>query len=219
MATSKKLTGETLFDLTSFVADTHVNPLAPQANATGQKTLDTYGLGLEKPLAFCDHDTQSWRTYADTFLLDLTLFSEKWPPSGMTRNGKLFPRTPLVRHIFGNESSLSPTPSGNWPTPTVSDIYTANLKSSQQKDGSMHSVTLPQAVKMWPTPTTANWMTSTTVESTREHMNNGEKYSSRIMQAVALEEPTATGHLNPMWVEWLMGFPLEWTDLKDLETP
>jgi DNA (cytosine-5)-methyltransferase 1 len=34
-----------------------------------------------------------------------------------------------------------------FPTPTVSDIYTDNLASSQQKDGSMHSVTLPQAVQ------------------------------------------------------------------------
>jgi len=25
------------------------------------------------------------------------------------------------------------------------------------------------------------------------------------------------GHLNPTWVEWLMGWPLEWTDLKPLE--
>jgi hypothetical protein len=24
------------------------------------------------------------------------------------------------------------------------------------------------------------------------------------------------GHLNPTWVEWVMGFPLEWTDLKPL---
>lgn len=34
------------------------------------------------------------------------------------------------------------------PTPTVSDTYTDNLASSQQKEGSMHSVTLPQAVRM-----------------------------------------------------------------------
>lgn len=36
----------------------------------------------------------------------------------------------------------------NLPTPTVSDTFTANLKSTQQKPGSMHSVTLPQAVGM-----------------------------------------------------------------------
>jgi hypothetical protein len=26
------------------------------------------------------------------------------------------------------------------------------------------------------------------------------------------------GQLNPTWVEWLMGFPLGWTDLEDSET-
>lgn len=36
----------------------------------------------------------------------------------------------------------------NLPTPTVSDIFTDSLRSTQQKEGSMHSVTLPQAVKM-----------------------------------------------------------------------
>jgi DNA (cytosine-5)-methyltransferase 1 len=40
----------------------------------------------------------------------------------------------------------------NLPTPTVSDTFTDNLKSSQQKEGSMHSVTLPQVVKMLHTP-------------------------------------------------------------------
>jgi len=34
------------------------------------------------------------------------------------------------------------------PTPTVSDTFTDNLSSTQQKEGSMHSVTLPQAVRM-----------------------------------------------------------------------
>jgi hypothetical protein len=71
------------------------------------------------------------------------------------------------------------------------------------------------ASSLWPTPTTANWVTSTSVESAREQMLNGEKYSSRIVQAVALAEPTAIGYLNPEWVEWLMGFPIGWTDLED----
>jgi hypothetical protein len=26
------------------------------------------------------------------------------------------------------------------------------------------------------------------------------------------------GRLNPQWVEWLMGWPVGWTDLKPLET-
>lgn len=45
----------------------------------------------------------------------------------------------------GDKAELLPV---HLPTPTVSDIYTAELKSSQQSPGSMHSVTLPQAVQM-----------------------------------------------------------------------
>jgi hypothetical protein len=35
----------------------------------------------------------------------------------------------------------------NLPTPAASDPYTENLKSSQTKEGSMHSITLPRAIK------------------------------------------------------------------------
>ncbi len=28
-----------------------------------------------------------------------------------------------------------------------------------------------------------------------------------------------TGQLNPAWVEWLMGYPIGWTELKDWATP
>jgi len=47
--------------------------------------------------------------------------------------------------------------SSSLPTPTVSDQYTANLKSSQQTEGSLHSVTLAQIVNradLLPTPNT-----------------------------------------------------------------
>jgi hypothetical protein len=39
------------------------------------------------------------------------------------------------------------------PTPTSADVYTGNLESSQQSDDSMHSVSLPDFVNRWPTPT------------------------------------------------------------------
>ena len=45
-------------------------------------------------------------------------------------------------------------PQRHVPTPTCSDAYTGRLQSSQQKPGSMHSVTLAQLVerRTWPTP-------------------------------------------------------------------
>jgi hypothetical protein len=34
----------------------------------------------------------------------------------------------------------------------------------------------------------------------------------------SMEKINNGGQLNPTWVEWLMGWPIEWTDLKPLET-
>ena len=67
-----------------------------------------------------------------------------------------------------------------------------------------------------PTLTSALWNSATSVESARNRLQQGEKYSSRLMQAVAImESPTATGFLNPEWAELLMGFPIGWTELQD----
>lgn len=64
-------------------------------------------------------------------------------------NGVVPQQAELALRILLEGVDLSTPPGGghvNLPTPTVSDIYTADLKSSQQSEGSMHSVTLPQAV-------------------------------------------------------------------------
>jgi hypothetical protein len=97
-----------------------------------------------------------------------------------------------------------PTPSGNWPTPTCADAFTDKLKSSQQQEGSMHSVNLSQAVKMFPTPTATN--------TKAVHMrgaDNGKEREPRVIQE-------GGGQLNPDWVEWLMGWPIGHTSMDPL---
>ena len=108
------------------------------------------------------------------------------------------------------------TPSGNWPTPTCSDAFTDKLKSDQQSEGSMHSVNLSQAVKMWPTPQASD---------NRDRGNMSDPSIQRritigkqIGLTTAVKETQGGGSLNPDWVEWLMGWPVGWTDLKPLET-
>ena len=237
MGTSKKSTGETLFDLTSYVGDTPASLSQQQANETALMIHDTYGLGYDKPLASYDLTMQSWKMYEATLLSDSPPLLANWPASGTTRNGKLFPQTLLVRHISESESSLSPTPSGNWPTPTTADVYTDNLKSSQQTDGSMHSVSLGQAVQMWPTPRSNTAMASLitpAIANDPKRFPNLETVVGRRMWPTPTAHPDNSnkngqfanptlgdavgGRLNPMWVEWLMGFPLGWTDLEDSET-
>jgi site-specific DNA-cytosine methylase len=58
--------------------------------------------------------------------------------------------------------------------------------------------------RTWPTPTAHN---AKETNAPSEAMRNEPTLASRV-----------GGHLNPTWVEWLMGWPLGWTDLKPLET-
>jgi DNA (cytosine-5)-methyltransferase 1 len=69
------------------------------------------------------------------------------------------------------------------PTPTVSDQYTANLASTQQKPGSMHSVTLAQVFhkpELFPTPVAADW----------KNGRPGDGYGPNLPQATATLMPT-----------------------------
>lgn len=70
----------------------------------------------------------------------------------------------------------------NLPTPTVSDLYTANLASTQQKDGSLHSVTLAQVFHredLFPTPTTRDYK-----DGTAEHERDGIVQTDTVARAV-----------------------------------
>ena len=97
--------------------------------------------------------TASLKTSPHFALVDWTKFSGGSMRSGSMRNGQVFVRPTWARHMQDSESSSSRIPLAppgelktNLPTPTVSDLYSDSLKSSQQSVGSMHSVTLAQAV-------------------------------------------------------------------------
>jgi hypothetical protein len=117
--------------------------------------------------------------------------------------------------------ALCNTPSGNWPTPTCSDAFTDKLKSDQQKEGSMHSVNLSQAVKMWPTPSAMDW----NMPENREQFDKRQaKWKAKgvnmqlpLKTIVYMDNP-AGGKLNPDFVEWLMHWPRNWTRLEPMRT-
>ena len=188
-------------------------------------------------LAKYDPPTHSWKTAQCSLLEDLELSLQIWPRWGSMRNGACYLQPMLVHHTDESESGyLAETPSGNWPTPTCADVMTDKLKSTQQKPNSMHSVSLAQAVQMWPTPRSCTAMSAPFTENTakakfqnletvvaqryetptaRMWKDNGTSPSElkRNSETLAMQ---AGGALNPTWVEWLMGWPLGWTDLKPL---
>ena len=65
-------------------------------------------------LANYDPDSRSWKTSQTSFIPELNKFAGRWPRSGMTRNGTLYPLPMWVRPTSAKDSGL-------WPTPTVQD--------------------------------------------------------------------------------------------------
>ena len=227
METSNESNGETLFDLTSFVAVTLANLSVRLENGEVKKTRATCGRGYATPLANYDPNTQSWKMCEGICRLGGQLSLENLPPSGMTRNGVLFPQ-PAWEPITGEiESLLWPTPTAHpdnsnvngkfknptlgdavrmWPTPTASDWKPRGPNSKQQG--------LPEVVKtrgnLWPTPRAAlgDARNHTVYERSLDKPQNLEN------RVGAADPSTIGGKLNPTWVEWLMGFPTGWTDLE-----
>jgi hypothetical protein len=71
--------------------------------------------------------------------------------------------------------------------------------------------------KTWPTPCATDYKGAGKNGELRDQLDyaveRGATKSNDYSMEVDLE---AGGHLNPTWVEWLMGWPLGWTDLRPL---
>ena len=125
--------------------------------------------------------------------------------------------TPQGRLLFQLQVSTLPieeTDSGLWPTPTARDYKGARKPETLKAVGRDAKNSLPDAVRsgLWPTPR-ANKVHPMITEENREKLANRNK--SNLEEVIAGEVGDATGQLNPIFVEWLMGYPEGWTDLKD----
>jgi DNA (cytosine-5)-methyltransferase 1 len=185
-----------------------------------------------------DPNSCSWKTHQCSLLGDLDEFLETWPQWGLMRDGECWEQRTLEQTIRGTEFGLSPngvdnfhTPNTtgldggsnsrkalkkrqqNWPTPKAIDgIVRHSQKMMEKKFYGKGDVDLTIAVKMnkWPTPRTKG-------------MCGGTGAWEKLKANTTIEEARLMGagnggQLNPTWVEWLMGWPLGWTDLNQLGT-
>ena len=91
-----------------------------------------------------------------------------------------------------------------WPTPTARDCKGANSVAHLTRPGGKnHKGQLANAVRLFPTPKAQN-----ALGAGQRHGSGGPSL-----------DVVVGGQLNPTWVEWLMGFPVGWTDLEALEMP
>ena len=213
METSSELTGEQLSLWTSSAVDTPVShSVLLHHHDAEQKTLDTCGHGSETQLAHYDPDTQSWRMSKDISLWEEPQFLATLPPSGTTRNGELFQQPAWERVIDATGSSSWPTPTAvNRPMEGNVRLYRAKIKAREMTEQEAEAI-LGKSVweaqgkvpAMWPTPVARGGL-------------DGGSHSRATMKKLenTPDEVPSTGKLNPQWVEWLMGFPVGWTDLED----
>ena len=179
-----------------------------------------------------DPDMRLWKTHQCLLLGDLEPFSETWPQWGLMRNGECWERRTLEQTTRGTESGLSPNGVDSFHTPNTTGL----------DGGSNSRKALKKRQETWPTPD-ANCGKRGSQPDWTPTRKSGQHAQYTINQAVRDKEkfPTPTSHnskegahpsefnrntpslathaggkLNPTWVEWLMGWPLGWTDLKPL---
>lgn len=166
-----------------------------------------------------DQDLSSWKTHQCLFQEVLEESSLTLPRWGLMQNGELSERTTPL-HL------INVTESGSWPTPSANNYEQTDLDKllerrerikSQGINGNGFGLTLANAVlieerKTWATPRTSDFKSCGPVGSKSHH------HMKHYLCAQVKEEDQPTGHLNPDWTEWLMGWPIGWTDSKPLET-
>jgi len=117
-----------------------------------------------------------WENSTESQLLELSEpFLATWPTSGTMLDGQVY-------ELVMPEQPTKDSESSSLPTPTVSDQYTANLSSTQQKPGSMHSVTLAQVFHkpdLFPTPTTRDYK-----DGSQPHERDGKVQTDTVARAV-----------------------------------
>jgi hypothetical protein len=84
------------------------------------------------------------------------------------------------------------------------------------RDNGRHALTLERAVarQMWATPMPSDVDGGRTTKGKHRQSETGLRRQVMWRSPQARDGEGNNGSLNPTWVEWLMGFPLEWTALE-----
>ena len=109
-----------------------------------------------------------------------------------------------------------------WPTPRSADAD----KNIRTHEGAMREIArkggpqdLAQALRLWPTPTAAMGRAGSKAGSPRLERKKAQGWTIELHDMASSGElAEQSGQLNPQWVEWLMGYPVGWTDCEGSET-
>ena len=119
------------------------------------------------------------------------------------------PQGRLLFRLVPSMPDIDETDCGSWPTPTGRDHKDGTAKSCENVPT---NGLLGRVIHQFPTPQMGDYRSP--------NLNPGSRSESdQLPQSEHALPAVVGGSLNPTWVEWLMGYPSEWTALKDSETP
>lgn len=192
---------------TSFVEDSHVKTSALLEVAQAwQESEAAFSTKLSDSQKKYVQRLCSSRTCQQLELEDFMKSSEHLPKSGMTVDGHVYLPQALEHHTKESDGSYLPTP-------TAQSYGTSN--NGNRSDGSTFktagklSLNSMARHNLWPPPT---------VCGNNQNKKIGNTHLIGLATAVKIYSKKVTGQLNPTWVEWLMGLPLGYTELKPLVT-
>jgi hypothetical protein len=145
-----------------------------------------------------------------------------WPtPSARDHKGANSLDTTMKKIAQGKRAQMGQLPNAvmiaeNWPTPTVQDASKATKKMRDNHQNNLTAVVFSQ--ETLPTPTTRDWKGGYTEASLQRKDGKCRRFDALPNAAIGgVGTDIVRGHLNPTWVEWLMGLPTGWTELGSWE--
>lgn len=186
------------------------------------------GRSMRALFARYDRATCSWRIPHAFALEGLDEFSETWPRFGMMRHGACCRLRPWAPGICAKGSGSRLV----YPTPTVNGNYNRKGISPKAGDGLATAV---KTIDRFPTPRCVDAKTPwhgkgtpslscvvTNYPTPNTHLMCGGSgaYSQIVANANLTDEEKRVfvsgngARLNADWVEWLMCWPVGWTDVK-----
>jgi len=167
----------------------------------------------------------------------LSLAVKMWPTPNAPNGGQMLPRDAVQKgEAFYHKGRKCQTTLQQavklWPTPTQDAIFERKKKYAQggtplsmavQKEEAEIMAEVKNEAAMyweaqtWPTPTAgdAKGLGNRNLERSKAHA--GTSLTDAVRGGQAPRRQGVGGKLNPTWVEWLMGWPLGWTDCEPLE--
>lgn len=207
-----------LSQLTFFSEDFPARTSAPQGRWQASKRVIAPASGSSSSVLLASYDpaTFSLRMYLPLLAMEDRPFLQALPRYGMLRNGELYRLPPLVLPTAENAGSA-------WPTASASRggiPYKAHWEGNTLKfpNGKKVTFRLEAAVRWWPTPQERDYRSGTPTDSMRWERKFSLGYSPNLNDTVLWStniEPKVSS-LNPEWVEALMGYPLDYTNIGGL---